>query len=318
MNTPPLDPPGALADLLDSLRMSGIRHLPRAVAGSDLPKGAFEGQENLSQGHFSPGSSKDDPRAASMLEPVRPIPKLITPAIPRLPVAEPMARAEAVQASTPSRTLFALESLPDSATDTQLESSPLTAPERLDRLAQLAEEVSRCSKCKELARTRARTVFGVGPIDPDLCVIGEAPGAQEDLKGEPFVGDAGQLLDKILKACGFERSQVYICNILRCRPPANRTPDPVEAQNCRPFLEATLSLVKPKFLCLMGATAARYLLETSSGIGALRGRELSWRGIPTAATYHPAYLLRYPDKKHDAWEDMKRMLARMGRAVPGA
>lgn len=313
MSENPSNPSMALADLLESLRMAGIRHLPRTVAGFEMPLPVASGPESVPNIRPAAASIAVPSSDVPEVEVAPPIPRVITPVAPPVSLATPVVRADSIPAVAPSGTLFELERLPASAMG-----APLTAQERLDRLAQLAEEVSRCSKCKELARGRTQTVFGVGPIDPELCVIGEAPGAQEDLKGEPFVGDAGQLLDKILKACGFERSQVYICNILRCRPPANRTPDPVEAQNCRPFLEATLSLVKPRFLCLMGATAARYLLETSSGIGALRGRELVWRGIPAAATYHPAYLLRYPDKKHDAWDDMKRMLARMGRSVPGA
>lgn len=313
MSENPLNPSMALADLLESLRMAGIRHLPRSMAGFEMPHPAPSAQENVPDTRPAAASIPVHSSAVPEVEAASPIPRVITPVAPPVSLAAPVARTDSKPATSPMEILFELEQVPDSSMD-----APLTAHERLERLARLAEEVSRCSKCKELARSRTRTVFGVGPIDPDLCVIGEAPGAQEDLKGEPFVGDAGQLLDKILKACGFERSQVYICNILRCRPPANRTPDLVEAQNCRPFLEATLALVKPRFLCLMGATAARYLLETSSGIGALRGRELVWNGIPAAVTYHPAYLLRYPDKKHDAWDDMKRMLARMGRPVPGS
>lgn len=308
------NPSTTLADLLESVRMAGIRHLPRIVAGFEMPEEIAPGLKNVPTAQPSASSIVSNPSVSAVSEKVPPTPRAIDPLAPSASLPAPKTLMESSPVIAPSGTLFELEQ----ARVSPLAGDPMTAQERLDRLAQLAREVSQCSKCKELARGRTQTVFGVGPIDPELCVIGEAPGAQEDLKGEPFVGDAGQLLDKILKACGFERSQVYICNILRCRPPANRTPDPVEAQNCRPFLEATLSLVKPKFLCLMGATAARYLLETSSGIGALRGRELMWRGIPAAATYHPAYLLRYPDKKHDAWDDMKRMLARMGRPVPGA
>ena len=124
----------------------------------------------------------------------------------------------------PSEELVALETVNESSTQ------GLSLEERAARLAALADQVSRCTKCPTLARERTRTVFGIGPLDAELCVIGEAPGAQEDLKGEPFVGEAGQLLDKILQACGFQRSQVYICNVLRCRPPANRVPDLIEAQ----------------------------------------------------------------------------------------
>ena len=225
-----------------------------------------------------------------------------------LPPHEPVAPARA------PGSLFALEqagsgvaSLPE-----------LDAATRQSMLESLRVEVAACRRCPALVAERTQTVFGVGPVDAELCIVGEAPGFNEDKLGEPFVGDAGQLLNKMLGACGFERHQVYICNILRCRPPANRQPQPDEAQACHPFLVRTLELVRPKFLCLMGASATRYLLDQSTGVGVLRKRDLSWRGIPVQATYHPAYLLRYPDKKRDAWEDLQRMLGRMGRKPPEA
>lgn len=154
-------------------------------------------------------------------------------------------------------------------------------------------------------------------MDVELAVVGEAPGANEDQQGEPFVGPAGQLLDRMLAACGFKREDVFICNILRCRPPNNRPPLPDEAHNCRPFLTKTLELVRPKHICLMGASAAKYLLQVEKTIGALRGMTLEWRGIPATATYHPSYLLRTPAKKAEAWQDLQGMLKRMGRPIPG-
>lgn len=184
-------------------------------------------------------------------------------------------------------------------------------------LKDLAHKVSQCKKCPDLVRTRTRTVFGTGPISPGLCVIGEAPGFNEDQQGEPFVGPAGEMLTRMLAACGFSRQEIYICNILRCRPPENRPPLPDEAANCRPFLVQTLELVRPKHICLMGGSATKYLLQRDEFIGQLRGRELNWRGIPVTATYHPSYLLRTPAKKHDAWADLQGMLLRMGRTLPG-
>jgi DNA polymerase len=166
-----------------------------------------------------------------------------------------------------------------------------------------------------LARSRTQTVFGVGRIDPEVCFVGEAPGADEDATGEPFVGPAGQLLNRIIAACGMKREDVYICNIIRCRPPGNRFPSPVEAANCREYLEKTLELVRPKFLCALGACAAQNLLGTTASIGKLRGRFQDYRGIPVLCTYHPAYLLRNPAAKKDVWEDMKRLLERMGRSA---
>lgn len=188
--------------------------------------------------------------------------------------------------------------------------------DRLHALTVLAEEVRGCTRCTELASTRTQTVFGVGPLDVELCFVGEAPGAEEDARGEPFVGAAGQLLNRIIAACGMKREEVYIANILRCRPPGNRTPLPDEANHCRPFLERQLELVRPKFICALGACAAQNLLGTTLSVGRLRGRFHDYRGIPLMCTYHPSYLLRTPEKKRDVWEDMKRLLERMGRPVP--
>jgi DNA polymerase len=196
---------------------------------------------------------------------------------------------------------------------------PLAIGERRQALEVLAATVSRCTRCPGLAATRTQTVFGVGGPGVDLCFIGEAPGADEDRQGEPFVGAAGQLLDRIIAACGFEREQVYICNIIKCRPPGNRTPLPDEAANCREYLEQQLELVRPRFICALGGTAAQSLLGTTKTIGQLRGQFHDYRGIPVLCTYHPAFLLphRNPAKKKDVWQDMKLLLARMGRPIPG-
>jgi DNA polymerase len=201
--------------------------------------------------------------------------------------------------------------------------SPATAASAPDvetrsrELTLLAEQVSACTRCKALASTRTQTVFGVGPLDAELCFVGEAPGRQEDEQGVPFVGDAGQLLNRIIAACGLKREEVYICNILRCRPPGNRKPEPEEAKNCNEYLERQLELVGPKFICCLGGTATTYLLGTTVGITRLRGKWREYRGIPVMPTFHPSALLHDPSKKADVWEDMKKLLARMGRPVPG-
>jgi DNA polymerase len=198
------------------------------------------------------------------------------------------------------------------------EAAPSTAVEqRRQELAALAQRVAGCTRCPQLASTRTQTVFGVGPLDPDLCFVGEAPGADEDRIGEPFVGPAGQLLTRIIGACGMKREEVFICNILRCRPPGNRQPTVEEAANCREYLERTIELVRPKFICALGATAVTHLLGTTLSISRLRGRFLDYRGIPVMCTFHPSYLLRSPEKKKEVWEDMKTLLARMGRPIPG-
>jgi uracil-DNA glycosylase family 4 len=190
--------------------------------------------------------------------------------------------------------------------------------QRRHELQVLATRVAGCLRCAALCSTRTQTVFGVGPIDPELCFIGEAPGADEDRLGEPFVGAAGQLLNRILAACGLKREEVYICNILRCRPPGNRTPAADEAANCREYLEKQLELVRPKFICALGGSAAQNLLNTTESLGRLRRRFHDYRGIPVLCTYHPAFLLphRSPEKKKDVWEDMKLLLAKMGRSLP--
>ncbi len=194
-----------------------------------------------------------------------------------------------------------------------------TVEQRQQELQVLRQTVAACERCPHLASTRTQTVFGVGPLDPELCFIGEAPGADEDQQGEPFVGAAGQLLTRIIAAMGMKREEVFICNILRCRPPGNRTPNAEEAANCREYLEKTLELVRPKFICCLGACAAQNLLATTTGIGRLRGRFQQFKDIPVLCTYHPAFLLphRSPEKKKDVWDDMKLLLAKMGRPVPG-
>lgn len=180
----------------------------------------------------------------------------------------------------------------------------------------LAEQVASCRLCPELFSTRTQTVFGVGPLQPELCFVGEAPGADEDAKGEPFVGRAGQLLDKIIVACGFQRSDVYICNTLKCRPPNNATPTPQQCTNCKPFFEQQIDLIQPKWICCLGAVAAKNVLASELNIGKLRGKVHQYRGIPVVATYHPAYLLRNPAAKVDCWNDMKFLLTQMGRPIP--
>lgn len=204
-------------------------------------------------------------------------------------------------------------SLFDVATET-----PDSPDARRHELTLLAEQVSTCDRCPELFSTRTQTVFGVGPTDPDICFVGEAPGADEDRRGEPFVGDAGQLLNKIIAAMGLQREEVYICNTLKCRPPNNRTPSPMECGNCRGYFERQLELVRPKYIVCLGATAAQNVLGSKLGIGKLRGTFHQFKGIPVICTYHPAALFpgRSPEKKKDVWDDMKALLRKMGRPIP--
>jgi len=180
------------------------------------------------------------------------------------------------------------------------------------QLLQLADEVAQCTRCRDLADSRTQTVFGTGNPDAELVFLGEAPGADEDKRGIPFVGRAGQLLtDIIVKGMKIRREDVYICNILRCRPPGNRNPMPDEAAHCRPFLNRTLEIIQPKFICCLGAVAAKNLLNSEKTIGALRGKVWEYNGIKVVCTYHPAYLLRNPSAKADTWEDVQLLMREM-------
>ena len=179
----------------------------------------------------------------------------------------------------------------------------------------LKSEVAACTLCDELASTRRQTVFGVGDPQARLCLLGEAPGADEDRLGEPFVGRAGQLMNKILEACNLSREQVYILNVLKCRPPNNRNPTPEESQNCRQFLDQQLQFIQPEFICCLGAVAAQNLLDTTAPIGRLRGKMHDYQGISVLCTYHPAYLLRNLSAKRLVWDDMKFLMSEMGMPV---
>jgi uracil-DNA glycosylase len=191
--------------------------------------------------------------------------------------------------------------------------------ERRRELTVLAAEVAKCDRCADLFSTRTQTVFGVGPIDPDVAFVGEAPGADEDRQGEPFVGRAGQQLNDIItKGLKFKREEVYIFNTLKCRPPGNRTPTTEECANCRPFFERQFDLIRPRHLVALGGTAAKALLQTATGITRLRGKVYDYRGVPLICTFHPSALLRDDsgNMKRDVWEDMKLLLRTMGRPIP--
>jgi uracil-DNA glycosylase family 4 len=189
------------------------------------------------------------------------------------------------------------------------------SPETLGDVASLGWEglqarVAGCTACP-LHATRTQTVFGVGNREAELMVIGEAPGADEDLQGEPFVGRAGQLLNAMLQAIGLQREAVYIANILKCRPPGNRDPLPEEVAHCEPFLQRQIELVRPRVILAVGRVAAQNLLHTAETVGKLRGHthRLGEAGIPVIVTYHPAYLLRSPDQKGKAWQDLLTVIA---------
>ena len=190
--------------------------------------------------------------------------------------------------------------------------SKLVKADRQSELNILAEKVSKCEKCPELDSTRTQTVFGVGNPSAKIMFVGEAPGADEDKQGEPFVGRAGKLLDKIIEACQMKRSEIYIANILRCRPPGNRNPSDEEAANCRGFLDGQIEIVDPDYIVCWGSVAAKNLLRSDLPIGKLRGQFYEYGRARVLCTYHPSYLLRNPSAKKHVWEDMIDLFQDMG------
>jgi len=183
-------------------------------------------------------------------------------------------------------------------------------------LAVIREEVAACTRCRELASSRTQTVFGVGDPHARLVFFGEAPGADEDRQGEPFVGRAGKLLtDIIQKGMGLQRSDVYIMNVLKCRPPGNRNPNPDEVDHCRNFFERQFEAIMPEFICCLGTVAAQNLLETKTPVGKLRGAIHDYKGVRVVVTYHPSYLLRNPSAKKDTWNDIQMLMREMGLPI---
>jgi DNA polymerase len=174
-------------------------------------------------------------------------------------------------------------------------------------LKAIRDDLGDCTRCKLHTLGRKQIVYGVGNPNADLMFVGEAPGADEDVQGEPFVGRAGQLLTKIIEAIGLRRADVYIANVIKCRPPGNRNPEPDEVEQCERFLFRQIDTIKPKVIVALGKFAAQCLLRTTDPITRLRGREFKYRDAILIPTYHPAYLLRTPSAKRDVWDDMKKV-----------
>jgi len=281
---------------LESLGRAGVTSLPRAAEIAPVPRRA-----------------RPEPSTATATVIEEPAPEAPSPA-PVVPVAEPARpaapapRPRPAAAPAPAATLFG---------NSGFDSPPVPPEQRAELLRELAEEVAGCLKCPILASSRTQTVFADGSPTARLMFIGEAPGADEDRTGVPFVGAAGQLLtDMITKGMGLKREEVYIANVLKCRPPNNRNPLPEETLNCLPYLERQIEIVRPEFICLLGAVAAKALLNTALGVGRLRGKWHRVRGIPTVVTYHPSYLLRQPAGKKEAWEDLQMLMRAMGIPIP--
>ncbi len=235
---------------------------------------------------------------------------------PRRPPAKRTASVPAKAASSPPA--VPLPVTPASPAPAPPPVDGMTIEQRQQELEALAQRVAGCTRCDVLAKSRTHTVFGAGPLDPDILFLGEAPGADEDRIGEPFIGAAGEVLNSLLHAVGIRREEVYITNLLKCRPPGNRTPLPGELGNCREYIDRQIALIRPKYICCLGGCASQNLLGSTQTIGKLRGRFHDCKGIPVLCTYHPAFLLpgRSPEKKRDVWEDMKMLLRRMGKPTP--
>lgn len=285
----------SLRQYLESLQRAGLRQLPVVSEGfplietevPELPEP--EPVEDETPALFSPPSLP------------APTPTPVKPAVPA-PV-KPGAPAPVVTVS--SGGLF--DPKPQNTTP-----CTLTLEERRTQLGRWAETVAACRRCEELARTRRQTVFGVGNPEASIMFIGEAPGEDEDKQGEPFVGKAGQLLNRIITAAKLTRQEIYICNILRCRPPGNRNPKPEEAENCREYLDAQISIVDPDYIVCWGGVAAKNLLGVEMPVGRMRGKFYQYGRAKVLVTYHPSYLLRNEKDKIKVWEDMKFWRKEMG------
>ncbi|MFO0940185.1 MAG: uracil-DNA glycosylase [Pirellulales bacterium] len=232
----------------------------------------------------------------------------------QIPVVSAAMSQEGVPASVGQ--LFAKKAAFTTADGQSWQSDSLDEAARLNLFQILNQEIRACRKCSEICSFRQQTVFGVGPIRPTVCFMGEAPGADEDKQGEPFVGRAGQLLTRIIEAMQLKREEVYILNSLKCRPPGNRTPLPDEITNCFPYVETQLETLQPRYIVCLGAVAVRSLLKTDAPVGQLRGRFFSYRGARVLVTYHPSYLLRNESAKKLVWEDMQILMRELGIEVP--
>jgi DNA polymerase len=294
---------------------------PRRQALGEIVRLAQEDRRRGVRAWFDPGLAEDlrafakeiesgPPRPASPTASIAPRPVPLTPAIePAPPFATVSESAEASPHLTPPQvgSVEASSSPSRGAARVQWGAPPAAEGREADwadRLRAVGEEAAACTACG-LCRTRTNVVYGVGRATVPLVFVGEAPGRDEDLQGIPFVGRAGQLLTKIIAAIGIDRDDVYICNVLKCRPPENRNPAPDEIVSCRPLLERQLEILKPKVICTLGLFASQLLLESTAPIGKLRGRLFTQGGWRILPTYHPAALLRNPSLKATVWEDVQ-------------
>jgi DNA polymerase len=284
---------GIVLDRLESLHQAGVLQLPRFRCVAPIIEDTVTPPHELKQSQSTLQRESGISEVTSAeLETRPPVTKA------EKEQTEPMPKKSSWQPTAPTSLFEAPAIKTASATGLTLEV--------------LQQQVAACTRCNELATTRTQTVFGVGNPKARLCFLGEAPGADEDKTGIPFVGRGGQLLTKIIEACKLTREDVYILNMIKCRPPGNRNPLPHELGNCRGYLESQLDPIQPEFICCLGAVASQNLLGTTVAIGKLRGKLHAFRGAKVVCTYHPAFLLRSPSFKKETWEDMKLLFREMG------
>jgi uracil-DNA glycosylase family 4 len=322
-DSPTDDPRAELAAVVDETRRHlewmrdvGVRMLRResgasaattAPAAPALPSVSPQPAGPPSSGRSRPvfmhdpaPPAKPTPPPASAPPP--PVVKVAAPYSPPAVKAEPVVKPAASGLFAPAR--IATEGLPEA-----------TAPDKATALKLIRQDLGSCTRC-QLSKTRTTIVYGQGNPDAELLFLGEAPGEDEDRSGLAFVGKAGQLLTRMIEAMGYTRDDVYICNINKCRPPGNRKPEPEEVAACRPIVERQILAIRPKVIVALGATATQTLLNTTVGITKLRNQWTEWQGIPVMPTFHPSYLLRVPTEKGKAWDDLKLVLAKVGKQLP--
>ena len=305
------DPRIGLKLILESWKSAGLTHVERGIVEPLASEGLSRETDSVSVSApvATPPTASLPPVSVPPAAPVELLRPTEIASNPSPPLALSAAISTGAEKSLPLEPpLVEAPSMPNA--------TPESADTRQQRLTALAARVAQCVRCQELASTRKQTVFGVGNPEAKVMFIGEAPGADEDAQGEPFVGKAGQLLNKIIGACGWKREELYICNILRCRPPGNRTPLPQEAANCREYLDGQIETVQPEYIVCWGSVAAQNLLGVTDSIGKMRGRFYRHGQAKVLCTYHPSYLLRNPEAKKPVWDDMKFLLADMGITPP--
>ena len=306
---------------LEYLQRLGVKHLPKPSAKlSEILVDWVDVSSKGSSG-TSIASSRTQLQAPEPKQPTTQVPKQPAPA--PAPAQAQVSAPAPVQVAAPAPVQVAAPSAMEPAARSVAKPSwpPVESPwmtparsaqDRSEALGQLKLQVEACRLCKDIVCHRRQTVFGVGPVTTRFVMIGDAPGPEEDRLGEPFVGSSGELFDKILRATGIPRDQVYILNTLKCRPPNNRVPSDMELDNCRPYIEAQLEILQPEYIICWGATAVRAVLQTTESIGRLRGRFHCYKKAKVLVTYHPTYLERAPEAKKLTWQDMQMLMRELG------